>query len=125
VFSANAYVIRDVRLADVPELVRLGWATDGDWPAGQILVGEIGGVLAAAFAIDENRSLEARVDHALQLLAHMRARAAGIVAYRDARAGARRMRERIPLSAPLGSTVSGPVSADDVPRPVDFAVAVP
>jgi hypothetical protein len=125
VFPANTYLIRDARLADVPELVRLGWATDGDWPGGHIVVGEIRGVLAAAFAIDENRSLAARVDHTPQLLAHMRARAAGIVAYRDAPAVAARMRRRVRLSATLGGTVRTVRGADDVPCPVDFAVAVP
>jgi hypothetical protein len=125
VFAANAYVIRDARLADVPELVRLGWATDGDWPAGQILIGEIGGLLAAAFAIDGNRSLAARVDHAPQLLAQMRARAAGIVAYREEPVVAERIRVRISPSATRGSAARGAVGADDVPRPVDFALAGP
>jgi hypothetical protein len=60
-FSATAYVIRDARVEDVPELVRLGWATEEDWPTGQILVGEIHGVVAAALAIDENRSRARRV----------------------------------------------------------------
>ena len=31
--SATAYVIRDVRPEDVPELVRLGWATEVPVPA--------------------------------------------------------------------------------------------
>lgn len=31
-FSANAFKIRDATVADVPELVRLGWATEEDWP---------------------------------------------------------------------------------------------
>src|SRR4051794_40590606 len=95
VFSANAYVVRDARLADVPELVRLGWATNSDWPLGEILVGEIDGSLAAAFAIDANRTLAARIDRAPQLLAHMRAKAAGIVAYRDTPAVSERLGERV------------------------------
>src|SRR4051812_50162083 len=81
-FSATAYKIRDARVDDVPELVRLGWATEEDWPAGQIIVGEIQGVVAAALAIDENRAVMASVANAPHLLAHMRARAAGIKAYR-------------------------------------------
>ena len=48
--SANTFTIRDASVADVPELVRLGWATEEDWPAGRILVGEIRGVIAAALA---------------------------------------------------------------------------
>ena len=59
-FSATAFVIRDARVDDVPELVRLGWATSEDWPSGQILVGEIHGVVAAGLAIDENRSVIGR-----------------------------------------------------------------
>jgi hypothetical protein len=82
-YSANAYLIRDARLEDVPELVRLGWATAESWPSGQILVGEIRGVVAAALAVDEKRSLMATVPGAPSLLAHMRARAAGIRAYRQ------------------------------------------
>ena len=50
-FSATTFKIRDIRVEDVPELVRLGWATEEDWPSGQILVGEIHGVVAAALAI--------------------------------------------------------------------------
>ncbi|MEA2282860.1 MAG: hypothetical protein QOK21_3467 [Solirubrobacteraceae bacterium] len=116
-FSATAYVIRDARLADVPELVLLGWATNSDWPLGEILIGEIGGAVAAAFAIDENRSLAARIDRAPRLLAHMRAQAAGIVASRDAPAVSERVRERVRLSAtlPVGGTAVA-VEPDDVPR---------
>jgi hypothetical protein len=52
-YSANAYPLRDARVEDVPELVRLGWANVESWPSGQILVGEIRGVVAAALAGDE------------------------------------------------------------------------
>ena len=76
-FSATTFKIRDVRVEDVPELVRLGWATEEDWPSGQILVGEIHGVVAAALAIEEQRAVTAAVPGAPYLLAHMRARAAG------------------------------------------------
>ncbi len=79
-FSANTFVIRDARVADVPELVRLGWATEEDWPSGRILVGEIRGVVAAGLAIDENRTVYAAMPGAPYLLATMRARAAGIEA---------------------------------------------
>ena len=94
-FSATAHVIRDVRVADVPELVRLGWDTDVDWPQGQILVGEINGVVAAALAVDENRSLLAAVRGAPFLLAHMRARATGILVHRRTASVADRIRERM------------------------------
>jgi hypothetical protein len=93
-YSANAYLIRDARLEDVPELVRLGWASEESWPSGQILVGEIRGVIAAALAVDENRALMAAVSGAPSLLAHMRARAVGIVAYRRTPSLADRIRER-------------------------------
>jgi hypothetical protein len=93
--SATAYAIRDVRLDDVPELVRLGWSTDRPWPTGQILVGEIHGVVAAALAIDENRSLMAALPGAPSLLAHMRARAAGIRAHRRTPSVAERIRGRM------------------------------
>jgi hypothetical protein len=94
-FSATAHVIRDIRVDDVPELVRLGWATREDWPTGHILIGELGGVVAAALAIDENRTLAADVDGAPFLLAHMRARAAGIKAHWRTPSVAERIRERM------------------------------
>jgi hypothetical protein len=94
VYSANAYLIRDAGVEDVPELVRLGWATAESWPSGQILVGEIRGVVAAALAVDENRSLMATVPGAPSLLAQMHARAVGIRAYRQTPSLADRIRER-------------------------------
>jgi hypothetical protein len=94
-FSATAYVIRDARVADVPELVRLGWSTQEEWPSGQILVGELKGVVAAALAIDENRAVTAAVSGAPYVLAHMRARAAGILAHRRTPSVADRIRERM------------------------------
>lgn len=94
-YSANAYVIRDARVEDVPELVRLGWATEEDWPPGQILVGEIRGVVAAALAIEENRALTAAVSGAPYLLANMRARAAGILAHRRTPSLADRIRKQM------------------------------
>lgn len=98
-YSATAFVIRDIRVDDVPELVRLGWSSQEDWPSGQIIVGEIGGVVAAALAIDENRALTASIDRAPYLLAHMRARAAGILAHRRTPSVAERIRQR--MQAPV------------------------
>jgi hypothetical protein len=94
-FSATAYVIRDIRVDDVPELVRLGWSTQELWPSGHVLVGEIDGVVAAALAIDENRAVTAAVAAAPRLLAHMRARAAGIKAHRETPAVSDRIRDRM------------------------------
>jgi hypothetical protein len=94
-FSATTFKIRDVRVEDVPELVRLGWATEEDWPSGQIVVGEIHGVVAAALAIEERRAVTAAVPGAPYLLAHMRARAAGIQAYKRTPSVADRIRERM------------------------------
>ncbi|HEX2412291.1 MAG TPA: hypothetical protein VHJ39_14080 [Solirubrobacteraceae bacterium] len=94
-YAPNAYVIRDARVSDVPELVRLGWATEDDWPTGRILVGEIRGVVGAALAIDENRAVFAAMPGAPLLLAHMRMRAAGILAFDATPALAERMRERM------------------------------
>ena len=93
-FSATTYVIREARVIDVPELVRLGWATEQDWPSGLILVGEIDGVIAAALAVDENRAVIAAVPRAPNVLAHMRARAAGAQAFRRTPSVAERIRER-------------------------------
>jgi hypothetical protein len=93
--SANAFTIRDVRMDDVPELVRLGWATSERWPSGQILIGEIHGVVAAAFAMDENRAVAAQVPGSARLLAYLRARAVGIEAFRRPPDVADRIRERI------------------------------
>ena len=75
-FSATTFSIRDARVEDVPELVRLGWAALGAWPSGHILVGEINGVVAAAMAIDGDRSVGADMPGVPQLMAHMRARVA-------------------------------------------------
>jgi hypothetical protein len=94
-FSATTYVIREARVRDVPELVRLGWATEETWPLGQILVGELGGVVVAALAIDENRAVIAAMRGAPQVLAHIRARAAGIQAYGRTPSVADRIRERL------------------------------
>ena len=94
-FSATAYKIREARVDDVPELVRLGWATEEDWPTGLILVGEIHGVVAGALAVDEHRSLMADIPNAPHLLAHMRLRAAGIEAYRRQPSVAERFREQM------------------------------
>lgn len=94
-FSATSHVIRDIRIDDVPELVRLGWDTEEDWPAGQILIGEINGVVAAALAIDENRAVHTSVSGAPYLLAGLRARAAGIHAHRRTPSVADRIRERM------------------------------
>ena len=94
-FSATAYLIRDARVDDVPELVRLGWSTQERWPSGHLLVGEIRGVVAAALAIDENRAVTADVARAPHLLAHMRARAAGIKAHKRTPDVAERIRERM------------------------------
>ena len=58
-------------------------------------VGEIHGVVAAALAIDENRAIMASVPNAPRLLAHMRARAAGILAYRRTPSVADRFREQM------------------------------
>jgi hypothetical protein len=94
-YSATTYVIRDAGTADVPELVRLGWATEGSWPKGQILIGELHGVVAAALAVDENRAVIAAMSGAPSVLAHIRARAAGIQAYRRTPSVADRIRERL------------------------------
>ena len=100
--TANTFLIRDARLADVPELVRLGWATEEEWPAGRILVGEISGVVAAALAIEENRTVYAAVPGAPYLLAHLRARAAAIDAYERTPSLAERVRERLQPRVPAG-----------------------
>jgi hypothetical protein len=102
-FSATAFVIRTARVYDVPELVRLGWATSEDWPSGDILVGEIHGVVAAALAIDENRAIAADVAGAPWLLAHMRARAAGIEAYKRTPVVADRIREQLRRQLAVGA----------------------
>jgi hypothetical protein len=94
-FPANSHVIRDSRIDDVPELVRLGWDTEENWPGGQILIGELNGVVAAALAIDENRAVLTSVSGAPYLLARMRARAARIRAYRRTPSVADRIRERM------------------------------
>jgi hypothetical protein len=102
-FSANAYVIRNARADDVPELVRLGWSTEELWPSGAILVGEIDGVVGAGLAIDENRAVAADLPRAPQLLAHMRARAAGIQAHKRTPSVADRIRERMRRTIAIGA----------------------
>jgi hypothetical protein len=100
-FSANAFRIREAAPADVPELARLGWVGEEDWPSGRILVGEIAGVVAAALAVDENRAVVANVPGAPRLLAHMRARAAGLDASGRSLSVADRIRERMGRHVPL------------------------
>lgn len=93
--SATSFVIRDIGVADVPELVLLGWDSHDAWPSGRILVGEIHGVVGAALAVDENRAVRGNSADAPRLLAHMRARAAGIRAHRRMPSVADRIRERM------------------------------
>jgi hypothetical protein len=57
--------------------------------------------VAAALAIDENRSLIATVPGAPSVLAHMHARAAGIRAYRQTPSLADRIRERTGRRVPV------------------------
>jgi hypothetical protein len=101
--SATRYAIRYAGPADVPELVRLGWSTSETWPSGHVIVGEIGGVVAAAFAIDENRSVMADLPGAGSLLAHIRAQAAGIRAYHRTPSVADRIRERLARRVAFGT----------------------
>jgi hypothetical protein len=93
--SATTYVIRDIRPADVAELARLGWDRVESWPSGRILVGEIHGVVGAALAIDEHRAVRSDIAGSARLLAHMRARAAGIRGHRRTPSVADRIRERM------------------------------
>lgn len=94
-FSATNFVIRYAGPADVPELVRLGWSSEETWPKGHVIVGEIGGVVAAALAIHENRAVLADIPRAPQVLAHIRAKVAGIHAYRRTPSVADRIRARL------------------------------
>jgi hypothetical protein len=94
-YSATAYRIREARVEDVPELVRLGWAAPEQWPGGPILVGEKHGVVAAALAIEENRAVSAAIAGAEHVLAHLRARAAGRRAYERTPSVADRFREQM------------------------------
>jgi hypothetical protein len=96
-FSATAFTIRDAEPGDWPELVRLGWE---DLPAGRIFVGEIGGVVAAALAVDEHRAVVADHSGAPRLLAHMRARASAIQATRRTPLVGDRIRERMRRRVP-------------------------
>jgi hypothetical protein len=93
--SATNHVIRYAGPADVPELVRLGWGTAEAWPTGHVIVGEIDGVVAAALAIDDNRAVLSELPGADRVLAQIRARAAGIHAYRRTPSVADRIRERM------------------------------
>ena len=102
-YYVNAPHIRAARLDDVPELVRLGWATSEVWPAGEILVGELDGVVGAALAVDENRAVTAAVPSAPYLLAHMRVRAGARAAYRRTPDLAERMRHRMRPHVPAAA----------------------
>ena len=102
-YSATSYKIRDARVDDVPELVRLGWATPEEWPSGQILVGEKHGVVAAALAVEENRAVTAAISGAPYVLAHLRARAAGIQAYKRTPSVSDRIRERMRRRVTVGA----------------------
>jgi hypothetical protein len=99
-YAQNTYVIRQAGLADVPRIARLGWLYDDTWPSGRILVGELDGVVAAALAVDENRAVCASMPGAPLLLAHLRARAAGLLALGRTPSLEDRIRERIGVRLP-------------------------
>jgi hypothetical protein len=101
-FSAAAFTIRQARLEDVPALVRLGWGADG-WPEGPIVVGEIDGVVAAGLAIEERRVVASDAPRVPRLLAHMRARAAGISAYERTPYVSDRIREHMRGTVPVAA----------------------
>ena len=92
-YTANTFTIHLARPEDTAALERLGWADD--WPEGDILVGEIDGVVAAALAVDEQRAVFGAGQGVPYLLGHLRARAAGIQAARGAPSVAERIRERM------------------------------
>jgi hypothetical protein len=102
-FSAAAFTIRTARLEDVPELVRLGWGSAAGWPEGPIVVGEIDGVVAAGLAIEESRVVASDAHGVPRLLAHMRARAAGISAYERTPSVSDRIRELMRGPAPVAA----------------------
>ena len=102
-FSAAAFTIRHARLEDVPALVRLGWGAADGWPEGPIVVGEIDGVVAAGLAIEERRVVASDAPRVPRLLAHMRARAAGISAYERTPSVSDRIREHMRGTVPVAA----------------------
>jgi hypothetical protein len=102
-FSAATFTIRNARLEDVPALVRLGWDAGDGWPEGPIVVGEIDGVVAAGLAIEERRVVAGDGPRVPRLLAHMRARAAGISAYERTPSVSDRIRELMRGPVPVAA----------------------
>jgi hypothetical protein len=78
--SANTYVIRPARPADRPALRRLAFLASANALRGQILVGEIDRVVAAAMSLDEDRIITDGLAHSglrvrLRMLAKQRGEA--------------------------------------------------
>jgi hypothetical protein len=108
VFPANSHVIRPATADDAMALRQLAAASGASALSGRILVAEVDGIVAAAFARDQNRSL---ADEALAppyLTAMLRLRASGVAAAeREPRLAERiraavlgpRQPEQLPLAA--------------------------
>jgi hypothetical protein len=91
-FGVNTYVIRAARDADEPALRRLAFLDSADPLAGRILIGEIDRVPAAAYSLDERRTIADPFLRSDSLRVHLRLRAGAIEAYERAPSLADRIR---------------------------------
>jgi hypothetical protein len=80
-FGVNTYVIRAARAADGPALRRLAFLDSADRLTGRILIGEIDRVPAAAYSLDERRSVADPFQSSDALRVHLRLRAGALEAY--------------------------------------------
>ena len=79
-FPANTYVIRLAGDADEAALERIAQLDSAAPLEHPILVGEIGGRVAAAVDLDSGRAIADPFTRTAHLLAHLRVRAAGLEA---------------------------------------------
>jgi hypothetical protein len=80
-YAANTYVIRLATDGDDVALRRLAQLDSSRPLSGQILIGEIGGVPAAALSLTDRRTIADPFVGTTHLVAAMRSRAIGLSAY--------------------------------------------
>ena len=102
-FSATAFVIRDARVDDVPELVRLGWATRRTGRPARSSSARSTASSPPPSPSTRTAPSSADMTAAPRLLAHMRARAAGIQAYKRTPSVADRFREQMRRRIAVGA----------------------
>ena len=91
-YPSNAYVIRLAGDADEEALRRLAELDSAQPLEHPILVGQVGGRIAAAIDLDSRRAIADPFQHTALLLSHLRMRAGAVDAYAHRPAVADRIR---------------------------------